>query len=105
MPLFEIETDGHIIITWASDDAEARSMAADAYPNENIKRLTKRPRNSWVISKALLGITNEADTTFAAWLVTAYNDHPVTKSMPSVCTWHRLVPILTEPVLRLKPTC
>ena len=62
MPLFEIETDGHIIITWASDDAEARSMAADAYPSENIKRLTKRPRNSWVISKAVLGITNEADT-------------------------------------------
>ena len=57
MPLFEIETDGHIIITWADSDAAARVMAAEAYPGEDIKRLTKRPRNSWVISKAVLGIT------------------------------------------------
>jgi len=51
MPLFEIETD-----------AAAHLMAAEAYPSEDIKRLTKRPRNSWVISKAVLGITSDADT-------------------------------------------
>ena len=59
MPLFEIETDGHIIITWADNEASARVMAAEAYPAEDVKRLTKRPRNSWVISKAVLGITSE----------------------------------------------
>ena len=61
MPLFEIETDAHIIITWADDDTSARSVAADAYPHEKVKRLTKRPRNSWVISKAVLGITPDSE--------------------------------------------
>lgn len=60
MPLFEVETEAHIIITWADSEDDAKAIAADAYPTEDIKRLTKRPRNSWVISKAVLGIT--ADT-------------------------------------------
>lgn len=58
MPLFEIETDAHIIITWAHDEAAARSVLLDAYPSDRIVRLTKRPRDSWVISKAALGLTN-----------------------------------------------
>ena len=60
MPLFEIETQGHIIIIWAETEDEAKQSAIDAYPNEDIKRLTKRPRNSWVISKAVLGITSDS---------------------------------------------
>ena len=58
MPLFEVETDAHIIITWADDETAARSVATESYPSENIVRLTKRPRDSWVISKGVLGITN-----------------------------------------------
>ena len=61
MPLFEIETDAHIIITWADDEAKAREVAADSYPGENILRLSKRPRNSWVISKGVLGIKIKTD--------------------------------------------
>ena len=61
MPLFEVETDAHIIITWADDEGAATTVAADCYPGENIVRLTKRPRNSWVISKGVLGITAESD--------------------------------------------
>jgi hypothetical protein len=61
MPLYEIETDAHIIITWADDEDQARDVAQDSYPGENILRMTKRPRNSWVISKGLLGIKVEAD--------------------------------------------
>lgn len=61
MPLFEIETDAHIIIIWADSEDEAKVKAADAYPKEDIKRLTKRPRDSWVISKAVLGITSDTD--------------------------------------------
>ncbi|MBN2022658.1 MAG: hypothetical protein JW809_07670 [Pirellulales bacterium] len=61
MPLFEIETEAHIIITWA-DDAEAAAVAvAKAYPNETPIRTTKRPRNTWVISKAALGIQGPTD--------------------------------------------
>ncbi len=56
MPLFEIETESHIIITWAADEASARTVLADAYPHDGIVRLTKRPRDSWVISKAALGM-------------------------------------------------
>lgn len=55
MPLFEIETDAHIIITWAADENAARQVLAEAYPSDRVVRLTKRPRDSWVISKMLLG--------------------------------------------------
>ena len=58
MPLFEVETDAHIIITWAQDEDAATTVANNSYPSESIVRLTKRPRDSWVISKGVLGITD-----------------------------------------------
>lgn len=58
MPLFEVETDAHIIITWASGEDAARDVVVDAYPSDEIVRLTKRPRDTWVISKGALGLTN-----------------------------------------------
>jgi hypothetical protein len=61
MPLFEIETDSHIIITWAADDDAAASVVNDAYPSEKVLRLTRRPRDTWVISKGALGITGSLD--------------------------------------------
>ncbi len=57
MPLFEIETDSHIIVTWAKDEASARDVLRDAYPTDAVVRITKRPRDTWVISKAILGAT------------------------------------------------
>lgn len=57
MPLFEIETVAHIIISWAADEQAAAAVVDDAYPGERIVRLTRRPRDTWVISKAALGIT------------------------------------------------
>ena len=32
MPLFEIETASHIIITWAEDEAAATEVVRDSYP-------------------------------------------------------------------------
>ena len=32
MPLFEIETEAHIIISWADDEAAAKAVVSDAYP-------------------------------------------------------------------------
>ena len=61
MPLFEVETDCHIIITWATDEDSATSVVNDAYPNERVIRLTKRPRDTWVISKSALGIAGKTD--------------------------------------------
>jgi hypothetical protein len=61
MPLFEIETDSHIIITWAADDDAAAAVVTDAYPSEKVLRLTRRPRDTWVISKGALGITGSLD--------------------------------------------
>ena len=61
MPLFEIETESHIIITWAANEQAARDVVADNYPAEPPVRLTRRPRDTWVISKAALGIAGEAD--------------------------------------------
>ncbi len=61
MPLFEIETDNHIIITWAADETAAREVVFVNYPQEPPLRITKRPRDTWVISKAALGISGSTD--------------------------------------------
>lgn len=58
MPLFEIETSGHIVITWAEDESDARQVVSDAFPTDAVIRMTKRPRDTWVISKGALGLTN-----------------------------------------------
>lgn len=57
MPLYEVETKGHIMIMWADDSDAVRAVVDKSYPNEEILRLTKRPRDTWVISKAALGLT------------------------------------------------
>jgi Family of unknown function (DUF6793) len=59
MPLFEVETDAHIIITWAADENAAGGVVREAYPTDKVIRLTKRPRDTWVISKGALGLTNK----------------------------------------------
>jgi hypothetical protein len=59
MPLFEVETDAHIIITWAGDEEAARTVLAEAYPRDTVIRMTKRPRDTWVISKGALGLTGK----------------------------------------------
>lgn len=58
MPLFEIETEAHIIITWAEDESGAREVVSEAYPSDEVLRLTRRPRDTWVISKGALGLTS-----------------------------------------------
>ena len=60
MPLFEVETDAHIIITWGADEQTARSVAKEAFPSDTLVRITKRPRDTWVISKAALGLTDQS---------------------------------------------
>ncbi len=61
MPLFEVETDSHIIITWADNEDAATAVVNDAYPEEGVLRLTRRPRDTWVISKGALGIAGTTD--------------------------------------------
>ncbi len=61
MPLFEVETDSHIIITWANDEDAAAGVVGEAYPDDHVIRLTKRPRDTWVISKSALGIGRKSD--------------------------------------------
>ena len=61
MPLFEIETPSHIIITWAKDEENAQEILYKNYPSEEAVRITKRPRDVWVISKAVLGISDKAE--------------------------------------------
>ncbi len=61
MPLFEVETNAHIIITWADDEEAAAALVDETYPTDEIIRLTKRPRDTWVISKSALGITGQTD--------------------------------------------
>lgn len=61
MPLFEIETDAHIMIGWAEDREGALQFAEENYPDESVKRVHQRPRDVWVISKRLLGIESTID--------------------------------------------
>ena len=58
MPLYEIETDSHIIITWDADEQSAREVVNGAYSGDQIIRLTRRPRDTWVISKGVLGLAS-----------------------------------------------
>jgi hypothetical protein len=61
MPLFEVETTSHIMIACANDESAARAFAEDNYPSEEILRVAHRPRDAWVISKNLLGLTGKLD--------------------------------------------
>jgi hypothetical protein len=61
MPLFEVETTSHIMLACVADEPAARAFAESHYPSEEILRVSHRPRDAWVISKRLLGITTEAD--------------------------------------------
>ncbi|MBQ1455618.1 MAG: hypothetical protein IIZ25_07220 [Thermoguttaceae bacterium] len=61
MPLFEIETPSHIVITWAETAEKAEEALHENYPSEEAVRVTKRPRDVWVISKAVLGITGRVE--------------------------------------------
>ena len=65
MALFEIETHSHIVIAWANDEEGARHVLYEYYPEEEAIRVTRRPRDAWVISKSALGISgpsNPCDT-------------------------------------------
>ncbi len=61
MALFEIETNAHIMIAWADSKDDAEQIAKNYYPEDQILRLTKRPRDAWVISKRLLGLEGSAE--------------------------------------------
>jgi hypothetical protein len=60
MPLFEVETDAHIIITWCNDESSAKAVMEENFPGDRVVRLTKRPRDTWVISKGALGLTGHS---------------------------------------------
>jgi hypothetical protein len=61
MPLFEVETEAHIIIAWAEDEAAAQAIVKAAYPRESAVRIVRRPRDTWVISKTALGMKGGLD--------------------------------------------
>jgi len=61
MALFEIETHSHIVITWADDEEQARRTLYEYYPSEEAIRVTRRPRDAWVISKSALGIAGPSN--------------------------------------------
>ncbi|MEZ6127815.1 MAG: DUF6793 family protein [Planctomycetaceae bacterium] len=61
MALYEIETESHIMVGWATSLEQAEHFAVLHYPEEKVVRITKRPRDLWVISKRLLGLTGKAE--------------------------------------------
>ncbi len=95
MPLFEVETEAHIIITWAGDEDAATAVVHDAYPSERAIRLTKRPRDTWVISKSALGISSRIDPCNTAEI--ACPKRPATRSTPSGSTCTRPAPTWNGP--------
>jgi len=60
MAMYEIETHAHIMIAWADNPEHAQTLAAQCYPEEAVIRVTRRPRDLWVISKRQLGIQGNA---------------------------------------------
>ena len=61
MPLFEIETESHIMVGWAASSEQAELIAQQNFPEEKILRITRRPKDLWVISKNLLGLTQNIE--------------------------------------------
>ena len=61
MALYEVETTSHIMIACADSESGARSFAESNYPGEAVVRITHRPKDAWVISKNLLGLTHPTD--------------------------------------------
>lgn len=61
MALYEVETTSHIMIACVDDEAGARSFAHEHYPAEEVLRVSHRPRDAWVISKNLLGLSKAVD--------------------------------------------
>lgn len=62
MPLYEIETNAHVMISWADTQDDAEAVARQHYPEDEITRVTKRPRDLWVVSKRLLGLEPTGDS-------------------------------------------
>ena len=60
MALYEIETQAHIMIAWADGPEHAEVIAEKFYPDEHVVRVTRRPRDLWVISKGQLGIVGKS---------------------------------------------
>jgi hypothetical protein len=58
MPLFEVETDAHIVLILAEDEDTARVQTKEHFPLDRVRRVARRPRDCWVISKAALGLTD-----------------------------------------------
>jgi hypothetical protein len=61
MALFEIETNAHIMVGWADSQEQAAKLAEEYYPEEEVVRITRRPRDIWVISKRMLGIKGTSE--------------------------------------------
>lgn len=77
MALYEIETNQHIMIGWAASEGDASDLALTLYPEEDVVRVTKRPRDIWVISKGMLGVdgkTNEPSDSARECLTRARGD-------------------------------
>ena len=66
MALYEIETNAHIMIGWADSRDGAVRLASQHYPDEEVVRVTRRPKDIWVISKGLLGVKGTGEPCEAA---------------------------------------
>lgn len=66
MALYEIETNAHIMIGWAESQEDAVQIATKHYPEEDVVRVSRRPRDIWVISKGMLGVEGHAQPNDAA---------------------------------------
>ena len=48
-----------IMVSWADSTEQAEFIAQKHYPEEEVLRITQRPRDLWVISKAFLGLSGK----------------------------------------------
>jgi hypothetical protein len=66
MALYEIETNLHIMIGWADSQEAAIEIAKEHYPDDEVLRITRRPKDIWVISKGMLGVKGTGEPNAAA---------------------------------------
>ena len=76
MPLFEVETDAHIIITWADNEEAAARVLQDAYPGDRVirpvfGRAERFARTIDLVADPVLGLTDACDDVAEAKLAVA----------------------------------
>ena len=99
MALYEVETDAHIMIGWAESQEQAERTAKEYYPDDQIVRITKRPRDIEFVMFVKEGTSTSSPVPFnaAAMVATKFPDRVFCNTLlttpPAVTKYVKSAPV------------